>query len=351
MAKANKLLFKCFIVFLGIICCIEIPLQVSFAAETAEMATIRPSSQMGDRAQGLVWKGTSIPVYSKNVSGTLRWVARVIVQYSRNDWKLVGAVKKEGGLYTYEIPLKGLTTPAEITAVGPFGNTEKEKFIVFFTPYQKPSKPPTGSVAFAKKNYFFPSLGVSYLKYQETDREDFTEIGLTLKVAWSYLLSSKWDLGANVFYTALPLSSQPETLKARYLGVNGKVGYQLIASDSWRVGLQLGMYFTTMFVSASSSETKLFGYKNLMGPQFFPVLRKLFGRDSLMTYFKFSPVGSGFSLMDFVNREIAGGLGWSHVMSSGKSYSLNLDVANLNLEINQVIIRSNSVSLGFSYSL
>ncbi|HAR42908.1 MAG TPA: hypothetical protein DCS07_09815 [Bdellovibrionales bacterium] len=321
-----------------------------------EYASILPPLEK-NKIPGLIWKQLKIPVLKQESGGNTHLYVKLQVELKEEDWTLssvdpkqikVTMPSKASDPIIIVAALKGAVTPLEILAIGPFGEAETKIVQISFSSYSKymkAARPPTSHRP-AKRYVLAPSIGLSFIQYSETHQLPFSETALTAKIGYAYQLSPLWDMGLNTYFTALPLSSSTSGVTARYIGINGKVGYQVTTPDPWKLSLQFGGYFTTMLVTQNR-----FGFANLMGPQIFPVLRRTLGADSVSGYFKFSPIGSGFSFMELSNREIAVGLGWTHRLAGGNVISFNADYATLDLLIENTAINSSSFSLSVGYAL
>ncbi|MGE0616375.1 MAG: hypothetical protein AB7P04_12115, partial [Bacteriovoracia bacterium] len=230
-----------------------------------------------------------------------------------------------------------------------------------------------------KRFNFYLSLGPTYVFYQEDSVPAFHYTALTTKISLSYFLfPPRWDLAFNAFITALSLSQtdlnvdpRPEeqrgsaagtsrfysspnanTIKptVRFLGVNGRIGYAFpFVSPPWKLSLHAGWYLATMLVSSS-----VMGYRNMVGPQIFPMISRTFsGGSTMFLYAKFSPILG----LTFSNREIATGLGYLVMLKNGHPVTFNLDYANLYFRFSSVnlpapvTVQSNSLSFSLGYGL
>lgn len=196
-----------------------------------------------------------------------------------------------------------------------------------------------------------PSLtvgaGFTHLSYSETTIPQFTENAITAKLSFVHAFKpgSPWDIGLSGYATVVSLSTTSAAKQSiDFLGGNARVGYRLpILPEPWRLSLMLGLYLTT-----TSSSDGTFGFTNLMGPEFYPVLRRrLSGGGMIAGYFKYSPVGSGLSL-SFGSREIAGGLSYTPRTNASFPISFTLDIADLSASIEGTEFQSTSATLGLA---
>lgn len=277
----------------------------------------------------------------------------VIVEgkFDRDGWNLISGSKwlvdsgAKKSLFRYEVPVKGATSTINLVAIGPMGEIEKEAVVVEISDREgaevsSRQEPP-------RRFNFNSSLGYTNLAYSETDIESYSMHGLTAKLGVQYLLAPPaWDLGFSAYGTVTPLSDNQADVDARFFGVNLRVGYSLpFVPEPWKVSLMAGSYYTTMLVT-----DRAFGFKNMAGPQVFPVVRRAFaGGSSVSSYFKFSPIMNGLSILAFDHREIAGGLGYVRPLKNGHPLIFGLDAADLKLALGEVTIHSRSLSFSVGY--
>lgn len=222
---------------------------------------------------------------------------------------------------------------------------------------EKPLPPPPGPPPpgmhwvrrspFHRKLYTSPSLGVTSVHYKEGDT-NYSAIALTGKISTRYALSPRWDLGGSMYLTLMPLKQTPSDNTARFLGVNARIGYSpKIIPSPWRLSLLTGLYYTRMFVSNDA-----FGFTDMVGPQLFPVLARLFSTgDSAMIYLKFSPVTNQLSLLSFSNRELAAGFTFARLMKNGHALTFSLDYANMSLDFTTLKAITNTLTFSVGMNL
>ena len=251
------------------------------------------------------------------------------------------------GKFLIELPISKDLIKANLMAVSSLGEQEKEVFGVYFKNLKGYGK--EAILKPTRRNFFSAGLSASLISYQETEVDDYSENALTAKLSYSYLLiPPAWDLAASCYFTLLPLRSSNGII-ARFLGLNFRVGYILpFIKSPWQMHVLAGMYYTTMFVTTNS-----FGFRNLAGPQFFPVITRAFKNGSSMTgYFKFSPISSGFAIRSFSNRELAFGLSYALALPNKHPLSFSLDVANVHFKLDRylgITYDSSSISFGAGY--
>ena len=315
-----------------------------------ELATISVLSAQGKRIGGLTVAMTPLEVESERKN--FEAVAAVYPEgrFIRPDWNLIVDQTKvtfsKEGRFKMRIVLTQKVTDVQLVAVGPHGEREEQMLRVNypnFALWRADQKDPL-----KKRHAILTAVGPSYLSYSETLSPTLSQVALTLKVNYLYLLAPpRWDFGLSGYLTVLPLTSNIPGVTARFLGLNARIGYVLpTVFEPWRVSLMGGFYYTTMFVPSGG-----FGFNNLMGPQFFPVVRRMFGNgDTLMSYFKFSPVGSGLTIIQLSNREIAVGAGWTHRLRGGNAIAYGLDFSDLSVSADGIDIESKSATLSVGYA-
>ncbi len=313
-----------------------------------------------DKSKGniseLKWKTETPPVKIEPFTDRFRVSVSLEGQYTRKDWNLVWNNKKillnRGGSgqssFRFDVSLTNKSGVLVLTAVGPLGEVEKEKILISIENWevlrQGSSEKPT------QRYSFTPGLSLSYISYQEVRTDvpsiDYSAISLTAKINYLHsLFSQRWDIGGSVFFTLLPISQTPKTTE-RFLGVNLRVGCVLPKiEEPWRFSILVGWYYVTTFVTSNA-----FGFKNMMGPQLFPTLRKqLKNGDMALGYIKFSPVSTQLSLLNLANHELAVGVSYLHPLQNLHPLSFSMDLSNFKLEILGVKISSTTVSVGAGY--
>ena len=242
--------------------------------------------------------------------------------------------------------LQGKKTLRNISSIEIDGTKKDQEMIVAIADWNEMIKS-FESPSDLKKLILTPGLGVSSISYQQFGTQDLSEIAISVKITGAYRLSEKWDLGANAFYTVLPMMNSPTDTSIRFLAGNMKIGY-LIAPDwaGWSFSLQGGWYYSTSMASSVR-----FGYSHIQGPQLFPILTRVFSKGNFTTaYFKYSPIVNNFKLMSFSNAEMAFGMSYFFApMENGNALGVGLDVAMLKFELATGLIQSNSYTLGVSY--
>ena len=267
--------------------------------------------------------------------------------FQRPGWRLICGkrkldLKEKKGEDPYFV-IKFQTNRAKnviyMTALGPKGEKEKEAFEVLIS---------SKIIKFKEEKSLGLNLGVgaTFLQYAQTGKAAYKAIMLSPKISFFYYISKYWDFGANSYMNVMPMWANNKKLTVRFLGINGRLGIKpQFIKQPWQMSIMLGAYYMTMFVTNNS-----FGFSNLLGPQFFPVLRKtLNDNNSIFFYFKYSPILANWKFRPQGNREIAVGTGWIIPIGQEKTLSFSLDYSNLKLVIQTITAKSQSVSFGVGY--
>lgn len=141
------------------------------------------------------------------------------------------------------------------------------------------------------------------------------------------------------------MSSNRANERIRFLNGDLQLGYFWPQeSQSWSFSLWMGMYLKTTFASAAASYN-LFGFKNLRGPEIFPLLRwRTSWRGIFSTYVKFSPIANGTSLLPLSSHDLNCGLSYAHPYKRDLFALMALNFNQLDLTVNGSHIQSDSMS-------
>ncbi len=324
----------------------------AFAAEKNNAPTISPVTEI--KIQNLTWKDKPQLLKSKRKKDGL-FDYKVLLKGRlphKGDVSLIfekstAVVLSGNGDFTLKVPIDSEETDFELIAVNAYGEIQKQEFILKVPQYTPLTERDRAELenGFWKAVKYQVGVGYSSISHSDPAIEAYSQTAMTVKLsALRPFKDSRWELGANAFFTALPLSKS-ENITARYLGANLRLGYHLSNTPkSWDIGLYAGVYYTTMLVTEN-----FFGYKDLNGPQLFPVIKKNIGQNQLIAgYFKFSSITSGYSLLSFSNREIAGGVSYAWNTNSSHPVSLSLDIADLRIYLLEEPYHTQSTSLGIS---
>jgi hypothetical protein len=183
------------------------------------------------------------------------------------------------------------------------------------------------SVQPASKFSLTPSVGLTYLTYNQSGNIDLIEGALTFKAAASYVLTPLWSLWGAVSYTGLALQNSPSSIQLAILNGSLMAKYQVISEESsWNFSVSGGWYYSTSFPSPRG-----FGYSNMNGPQIFSeVGRVLNSRDQINFYLKYSPISNIPLMLSFSNAELASGLSY-HIQADhpGDIKAITFDVSRM----------------------
>ncbi len=258
----------------------------------------------------------------------------------------------QSGHFQFPVSYEAKITPIEVMAIGPLGETEKEKLDLFYPDWDA-CKLQTERTQISNNashaTHLSTGLGMTTLSYSQTNKADFSMAALTAKISFQKPLKfENWDIGITTFATALPISNNQSDISVYFFGFNFRVGYvPKLIQNPWTLSLMLGGYYTTMIVSPNR-----FGYTNVYGPQFFPALSRLINtQNRISAYLKFSPVTDGTSILSLSTREVGAGLNWSHVFENNHTFSITLDFAELTLNSAGIIGKSSSITAGGAWSL
>lgn len=265
---------------------------------------------------------------------TLLWTTRLIKLTPEGDFEVV-------------IPLTGKITPFTLVAVNDYGEVERTAFEILFDDwdiYQNSIKENLSSSATAGK--FSAGIGPTLISYSETGVADYSSIALTGKANYARsVFSANWSAGVSGFLTLLPLTEN-YSASARFLGLNIRLGYHFLKVPApWALSLQIGSYYTTMFVSGSQ-----FGFENVNGPQLYPALQRTLENGKVLRgYLKLSPLTANTSGLSFRSREIALGLDYAFSAKGQRPLSIQLDYSNLLLKLIDQTITTKTLSLSLSH--
>jgi hypothetical protein len=276
-------------------------------------------------------------------------------KYRTDEWALLIAKKvvKVGsdGQFVIKIPLLKENETVHVFAVAPSGEIEREQLSLQTSHWNdlfaSEQPKPAAIESVAKRYHLNAGLGASTLSYQDPRISHYSSTALTAKAGGEYILvPHRWNLSLSAYGTVANLT-KTENTNVRFFGVNLCVGSELYEfSNQWTLSLNYGGYYLTMFVSPER-----FGYANIGGLQLMPSLKARFNeRSEGLAYVKFAPVSEKFHLSNIgSNHEIAFGLAYDRIMSSGITIGPTLDVAFQTLKINSVPFNSSSATLGIAF--
>lgn len=329
-------------------------LSASMGSANDRTAEIRVSKDHPFEITGLGFYPGSVSIEVEN-EGTPNQVTHATLRgaYSRSNWRLLGPEREilsnstgERALMPFEVKvqLTGIRTPVRFTAVGPHGLTQEDSVIVIYPAYVAGSE---GSNEIASLGSGWAvALGITSSSFSETGLANFTEVSLTPKISYQHPLSSNWDLGGNIFITAVPLLTSESGVSAYFLGVNARAGYRLPwLSKPWTLSLAGGIYYTTMFTSG-----RTFGFTNMVGPQLFPTLRRTIGERYMAgIYTKYSPVTSGGAPLSFSSHELATGGSFTVLLPNRRTISVTLDYSYISVNVSPLVATNSAFTGGVTY--
>lgn len=297
-------------------------------------------------------KGPAIEIHTqgKKISIIALISGHCPIPHASLIWKDDILPVRDGGDFSFPATLLAQNSKIEISVIDSHGTIRKQEVIIYIPEWKKLKETPS-----QKRNLFFAGGGLSRIQVTDSRFDPFNEWGVTSKLGYTFLLAPpRWDLGLTTYFTIASFAASRAD-SARFFGVNLRLGYALpFIQEPWKLSLFFGGYYTTMFVASNT-----FGFTNMTGPQIYPTLRRTLNKgDSILVYFKFSPVSADFSLSPLTNHEIATGLSYTYLMLSGHTWGLSLDASQLSLVIDgvatngtiiPVTITSSSLSFGASF--
>lgn len=262
---------------------------------------------------------------------------------------LVHAMGEERGFHE-DLEIKGPETRIRLLSVDAYGKVKFENATIHFDRWPKFAARGRESEKKERKSVIVPSLGLTHLTYKQSLVQDLAQTSLTFKVAYNTSLSSasKWELGLTGFGTVIPLSSNLQGVSLRTLGLNARVGRPVLGlSSPWRLRFFGGGYYTT-----TTAQGENFGYSNLFGLQFYPVLSRVLNNGNMASvYLKYAAINDEARIFSKLsNREIAAGFSYLFMKGSLSRISLSLDWAQLQARVQTWDISAMSTSLSIGYS-
>jgi hypothetical protein len=265
--------------------------------------------------------------------------------------------------FEHKITLSGVKTSVPVEMIGPMGQIRKEVFEIDYPGYgtdelgamgstegppaQPHSQAGSDETSIFSRFHFTGGVGGSLLSFSQTNRPELTQFYLTPKSAVDFdLIPGKWSIGANFYFNALRFYGDPDEIRASFVGVNFRAGYQIPqVPDPWRLRLMVGATYMSMMVSGAN-----LGFQNLMSPHVYPVItRTLTPQTSAYLYMKYAPLADAVYLLEFGSREMAFGMGWLYHLPSGHSLSVSFDYSNLSFDFIGASIRSSATTLGVGF--
>jgi hypothetical protein len=193
-----------------------------------------------------------------------------------------------------------------------------------------------------------PGLGITSISYQQSNVPSYSGIALNGKLLAEFKLSRKWVAQGEFHTTFAPLQASLSGVNVQYLGATLGMIYEIpkVFTPKWDLRLTGGLYYETTITSSSD-----FGFTDLTGPLLSPTLiHSMKDGSNQWIYLKYTLVFSGFSLENWANFGIAGGLGYLFPpFKNRQSLGLSFEIAALSLQLQSVSVQSNSFTLGTQY--
>lgn len=355
----NFALIKCFILLSTLV--VIAPVYATDLGQSNRDPNFRVSQLPGvaRRIPGLRVEEVPISIKSTEKDGKFNNIARFQGRmdiakggnliYTINGDLHVTKIGENEGNFVISVPMNDPKIVVRLRAIDDYGSVYDDGILLESDLYEEVKK---------KKVNVDAGMGISYLNYLEklgSTSFKVTEIGLTPKIGASYVLSPKWEVGANGFFTALPLAldKQPAGLSdARWLGINLRFGYKLpFETKRASYYLMSGWYIWGMMLPAAP-RLLTYGVSYLGGGQFF-----LMGRYRTMknrfyyNYAKFATTQDG-GLFSLTNREIAAGFGYqlSKPIPNKRRWMGTIDIAHAQFSNTRQSFRLISATMGVSTS-
>jgi len=289
----------------------------------------------------------------------------VIGRYDPNPRvEIKGRYKKDGTLlvdgkaipmqrgsneFTLHLILRGKLTEFKITIVTSEGLIEDEKLLVSWplfgesppvvkkivAPTPTPKKPKVEEVhTKPATNTFTLGLGITSVTYTETLAQTLNEWATSLKASFDHEFeNSKWDMSAQAFYSALPLSSSRSD-NLVFLTGSLRSGYAIIPESSIHplsAKFSVGLHYETTFTN-QSNPLKSIGFGHFVGVEI--------AEDSRFNVGKFDAISAGVSygpslgtdfVPDFTMLALTLETGWVHRLRGGHSISADVSYSLTNV--------------------
>ena len=295
------------------------------------------------RIPELILKSAKVHRERDPTTGKEHQIATIDGTFVRPNSKLIfgkdTVVLLPGGAFRVVMPVIPEHNIATFHAVDVRGKTVTEKLSIFLPLSATPVLPKP------RRLNFSVGVGLSSIQYQELGVPDVSEVAVTSKFLLNFPINSRISTGGSAFLTVATLKSSSEA-KLRFLGINARVTYQFTEpANPWRFSLATGWYLTSTLVSGGD-----FGFSAMAGPQIFPSLQRTFNRgDYLSGYFKASAVSTGAETFSPGNHELAGGLTYGFPSRTQNRFITTLDYAVLAFKIEDITVKSTSLTLGVGY--
>jgi hypothetical protein len=276
-------------------------------------------TETGGKISNLSWASQTTPVeILRNKFGKPYAQVKFKAVYTRAGWSLIvnnRILKKyENDSQSFELSLilTGEETEVELTAVGPYGDVQKDTLAIewdgFYVLLQNDPEFHASEIEKSERPWRAQlGLGVTQLNYLQTQAPEVSETALTLKGGIYHDLKKNWDVSGSGYWNSVLLSSKPDPYTITLYGLNGRVGYRFRqVRYPWALKVMFGWYYMTM-----AQATGGIGFSGVNGPQLFPMLNYAFkSKASISTYIKFSPVSDRFNILQIGSYEFASGVSY-----------------------------------------
>ncbi len=296
----------------------------------------------------LNWETLKLEVeVEEEAPNVFRFSAKVPGTFSETDGSLLWnyqqvAVKPATRKFELPVDIRGPSTPLKLVAVDPMGTIQEEEVLLVSKSWAEMLQFLATGGPVGRR--YTAGLSIASLSYSEPLVPSFSQVALAGKVGVVMPFSNGlWYLDGNLYGTLQPLSSSIAGTSLRAIGLNVRGGRRVYEfNDQLSLWGQGGWFYTTTISSGRE-----FGFKNLLAPQANPVLTyRINARTQVAAYFKFAPL---FGL-NFSERELAFGGGWSSRTLKGFNYGFGFDFSDLQIQVEGEPLRSTNIVLGGSFS-
>jgi hypothetical protein len=159
------------------------------------------------------------------------------------------------------------------------------------------------------------------------------------------IVPKKWELGLNVQRTVVAFSNED---KLSYTNLSLAIGHYLnFLPPTWTLKVDWGVTWSSIL-----SELPELGFKDLVAPQFYPVLEKDLGNGMLVSgYFKLVPLGVN-NVPTLEDRIMSLGMVWQRTLASGKDLRLGFDMSDFKAQLGiytKVDSTTKQINLGLGF--
>jgi hypothetical protein len=306
----------------------------------------------GEGPNSIQWKPEATAVFMR--VGKTGSAAKAQIQGSLpdSDWSVLHGTrpivvgKKD---FTFPLTLISPVSTIEVVLIDPLGNAYPQR--VKFTAPDWNHSVEALQVFQLQRSTLGVALGPASINFQQTDVPTYTQTAISVTAFYTRPLSIRMDGNLTVFGTALPLSSSRNDVKVRIFGLNARLGYNpLRLKHPWYLSLMGGVYYNTMMTTPS-----VFGYRNVAGPQLYPLIRyRMNNRSSISTFLKFSPVSrKGFDFLGLSSYEASTGVTYGTPLGGTTGMVIAANYSHLKLALPELgaslTLKTISFSVGITY--